>query len=146
MSRSAKFNLTALVGLVLTFVLLTLAHAATSTDPLPTLPNVTTDPVGAATGVWSFLEHYGPLWGGVAALYLLTSSLLAKAEADHWLWLASGRRNAIAHGIVNVLGAIAIGHWAGQTWQAIAVSAGMSVFLLLHPAPADAAAAKEASA
>jgi len=69
------------------------------------------------------IEWYGPLWGLALVISAVGKRLLATAEKEHWLWLASGRRFAIATALVTLLGAIALAGVAGKGWDGVVMTA-----------------------
>jgi hypothetical protein len=101
-----------------------------------------TDPVIAAQGATdagvNLLYQYGPLWGGMAIVFGLFSSILAKNESQHWI--AQGRTLAAIVAALGVFGAALTAHFTGAPWSGVAVTAVMAIFKLMQPTVAAPAA------
>lgn len=104
--------------------LMALTAIASAADPTSTAQGATD------TGV-SLIYQYGPWWGGMALVFGLFSSMLAKNESQHWI--AQGRTLAALVAGLGIAGVALQAHFAGTPWAGVAVTAVMALFKLMQP-------------
>lgn len=131
MTRTSRFKLPLLsaCGFVALYVFFDLvshlgvAHAAVD-DPIA-MSTVSAD------SVYSVIQSYGWLWGGMAIVFGSLSWLLARNESTHWI--AQGRTLAILTASVGLGVAALKAHLGGAPWSGVLLTLIVGIFKVISP-------------
>jgi hypothetical protein len=122
MNRKTAIPLLAGVAGLLLF--LGYAQAQPAADPIATS-------AASADAVLSLILTFGPLWGGMAIVFGVASTLLKRNESTHWI--AQGRVLAVITAAVAVGIAALKAHFAGAPWAGVLLTAVLGLFKLIDP-------------
>jgi small neutral amino acid transporter SnatA (MarC family) len=85
----------------------------------------------SADALLSLILTFGPLWGGMAIVFGVASTVLKRNESTHWI--AQGRVLAVVTALVGVGVAALKAHFAGAPWAGVLLTAVLGLFKLIDP-------------